>query len=94
MDLLPAILIQALRLTLYVIEILIFLRVILSWIRLDTRNRFIDLVDTLTEPILAPIRYLISKSIFAGRKGGMLLDISPLIAFIIIQVLLDYLGRF
>ena len=59
--------------------ILIFIRVILSWIptKADTFRKFI--VDT-TEPILAPIRKLVPL------VGGTL-DLSPVIAYLLIYLL-------
>ena len=79
---------------LYIMQMLLFLRVILSWFRLNPNNVLIELLYTLTEPILAPIRKLIDASIFGGRKGGMILDISPLIAFIFLQLMQSYVLRF
>lgn len=82
---------QAILYSLYVVEMILFLRVILSWFRLGHDNRFVQLLYSLTEPILGPIRLLIDKSIFGGRKGGMILDISPLIAFIFLQLIQNYI---
>ncbi len=72
------------------VYVVLFLRVILSWFRVGTENPFVRIIYEMTEPILSPIRMLIEKSIFGGRKGGMILDISPLIAFILLQLLQNY----
>jgi len=87
-------LLKAIYYSLYVMEMVLFLRVILSWFRVNQDNVFIALINTLTEPLLAPIRKLIELSIFGSRKGGMLLDISPLIAFIFLQTLQNFFARF
>ena len=75
------------------VYVILFLRVILSWFRIGTDNIFVKIIHEMTEPILSPIRMLIEKSIFGGRKGGMILDISPLIAFIFLQLLQDYVAQ-
>ena len=74
------------------IYVVLFIRVILSWFRIGTGNPFVRVIYEMTEPILGPIRLLIEKSIFGGRKGGMILDISPLIAFIFLQLLQRYVS--
>jgi len=66
----------------------IFARVILSWFPMQSNNPLVQLVWTITEPILAPIRR------FVPRFG--MLDLSPMIALILIviiqQVLLSAFG--
>ena len=67
---------------------LVLLRAIMSWFRPDpttgggeTYYRILGVLHQLTEPLLAPIR-----SIMPGG-GGMGLDISPIILFLILRVL-------
>ncbi len=69
------------------IEIALFARVILSWIPAGTPllMKLKAFLFELTEPLLEPIRMLIERSIFQGN--GNIFDISPLIAFIIIDAL-------
>ncbi|OQB14005.1 MAG: YGGT family protein [Firmicutes bacterium ADurb.Bin193] len=66
-----------------VVELLILIRVILSWIPLGN-NRFIDIINNLTEPVLSPIRMLIEKSM-GGRQ--IMIDFSPIVAFLLINLL-------
>ncbi len=73
---------------------ILFLRVILSWFRLSGSNPLVRALYALTEPLLVPIRYLVDKSIFGGRKGGMIIDISPLIAFIFLQMMQNYIHQY
>lgn len=87
-------LLKAIYYSLYIMEMVLFLRVILSWFRINQDNVFINMLNILTEPILDPIRKLIELSIFGSRKGGMLLDISPLIAFIFLQTLQNFVYKF
>lgn len=77
--------------TLRFIELALIARVILSWLPVEQLNSIKQVLYTLTEPILGPIRFLISKSIFGTQDGGMIFDISPLIAFIFISALQNYL---
>lgn len=87
-------LLRAIYYSLSVLQMILFLRVILSWFRLPSDNKLIVILNNLTEPLLSPIRLIVEKSIFGGRKGGMLLDISPLIAFIFLQFMQTYILQF
>lgn len=65
--------------------VLIFIRVILSWVPMNTRsNPLLAVVYTLTDPILGPIRKMLQKSPLGGR--GMMLDFSPFFALFILQL--------
>ncbi|MCK9222289.1 MAG: YggT family protein [Limnochordia bacterium] len=60
-----------------VYQILIFIRVLISWIPVDRNNRLIDALFQLTEPVLAPIRRIMPRT-------GMI-DFSPVIALLILS---------
>jgi YggT family protein len=68
-----------------ILTLVIFLRVILSWIvvMMRTRNEFLisayRILEQITEPILAPLRRIIPSA------GGI--DFSPMIAIILLWVL-------
>jgi len=72
------------------LEILIIIRVFLSWIPMRSENQLIRLVYQITEPILSPIRNLLSRSAL-GR--GMMFDFSPIIAILLIYVLESIIRR-
>jgi len=77
------ILIVALDKLLWVIQIALVIRAILSWIpNLPRDNPFIVLLDQITEPMLSPIRRMIERSSF-GRNS--MLDLSPLILYLLIE---------
>ena len=57
--------------------------VILSWVAPDSRSPAAELVKQISEPLLAPLRRIIPS------LGG--LDISPIVAFILIQLLQQWL---
>lgn len=64
--------------------LLILIRCLLSWLPIDRRNKFVDIVYTLTEPVLGPIRRLFDRSPLGGY--GMRIDFSPVIAIILVQL--------
>ncbi|MGL4307411.1 YggT family protein [Cetobacterium sp. SF1] len=63
-----------------IINILIFIRVILSWLAPGTRNEFTELVYSLTEPLLKPFRVLLPV-------GYSRIDISPILAYFALKIL-------
>lgn len=76
-----------LRVTIYyflqVVMYLVFARAMLSWFVRDPKNPLMKLLLTLTEPILGPIRSLLFKL----KIGGNMIDFSPLVALLLIQML-------
>lgn len=72
------------------IEFAILARVLISWLPIPKDNQFIRLLYQLTEPILAPIRGIMEKSAIGGN---MMLDFSPVVAFILIAVVENILLR-
>jgi YggT family protein len=59
---------------------LLFARIIISWLPHNPQNAIIRLLYEGTEPILAPFRKIVPKS-------SLPVDLSPLIALIVLQVL-------
>ena len=76
-----------------VIRIMLFARVILSWFPMFHGSAIVRLLFNITEPILAPIRNILQRSPLGGP--GMIIDFSPIIAFILIHfiqlILIDIL---
>ena len=58
----------------------IIARALISWFNPDPRNPLVRLLDQATEPVLKPLRQILSP----GGIGGI--DISPILAIVIIQV--------
>ena len=69
----------------YILSLAIFLRAILSWFVRDPRNPLVELLDQITEPILAPLRRVVPRV-------GMV-DITPLVAIILLQFLAQAVAR-
>jgi YggT family protein len=65
---------------LHIYSLLIIIRAVMSWVRVDPRNTFVQILNTLTDPILVPIQRVIPP------MGGSI-DISPLVAIVILQLL-------
>lgn len=69
------------------LEIIIVIRVILSWANADPYNGFVGIIYRIADPLLAPFRKLVPP----WRLGG--LDISPIFAFFTLEFikrLIDY----
>lgn len=78
-----SILIYALYYFYNVLTFAIFIRCILSWFPIGRDNIFVKILDAVTEPILAPIRNIVNKS----PIGGFMVDFSPIIALLIVQII-------
>ena len=77
------VLFQFLQLFAGVFNLLLLLRVVMSWVSPDPyANRFTLAIFNLTEPLLAPIRRLLPA------PGG--LDLSPLVVFFALQLLVSF----
>lgn len=67
----------------------IIIRILLSWIPIDRSSQFmatiLDLIYSVTEPILGPIRRVIPSI------GG--LDFSPMVAVLLIQMVTTIIAR-
>ena len=62
-----------------VFSLLIFVRVILSWVNPNPRNELLLMVVRVTEPVLGPLRALIPI------RG---VDLSPIVAWLLIRLLM------
>ena len=80
--------VQALAMVIqYLIEILwwlIVIRALLSWVNPDPFNPIVRFIETMTEPLLAPIRQMLPP-----WKIG--LDISPMVALLFLYFLKVFL---
>lgn len=61
-----------------ILSLAIFVRALLSWFNLDPRNPMIQALNSITEPILDPIRRVMPRI-------GMF-DLSPIVALILLRV--------
>lgn len=80
-----SILISLIYLVLVVFQFILLARVLLSWFpNFDRSNPIIRFIYGATEPVLSPIRNLLPA------MGG--LDFSPLIVFLLISLIVRFLG--
>jgi len=68
----------------WLLRMMLFVRIILSWFPIGRNNKFMQILFAFTEPVLAPIRNLVNRSPLGG--SGMVLDFSPIIAFILLGI--------
>ncbi len=68
---------QVVCLVFTLLTIAIFARAILSWFNMDPSSPIIQVLNTVTEPILDPIRRIMPRL-------GMI-DLSPLVAILLLQ---------
>ena len=72
------------RTLLYVLEITMFLRALLSWFPIDEESRLMSFLYTVTEPVIQPVRALLYRlNLFQNSP----LDVSFFISYIIIAIL-------
>lgn len=73
---------------LWVYFVVLLIRVLSSWFPIPPRGpiaKIISLVYEITEPVLRPLRNLLPPL----RMGAMGLDLSPIIVFIVISILIN-----
>jgi len=78
---------QILDVVLTILYWLILIRALISWVNPDPYNPIVQFLYKTTEPILYPIRKILPLGIRLG------IDISPIIAFLIILFLKSFLVR-
>lgn len=83
MNQLQVLLIEALNVFFYLLELVIFVRILLSWIPPLYNSALHRVLYQLTEPILGPVRDMVDRSPIGG---GMGLDFSPIFALILLQL--------
>ena len=72
-----------------IVYLLMFVRIALSWVRINSYNKYVVLIYQLTDPILEPFKRLISR---LGIDTGMI-DLSPIIAFFVLQFIENFIKR-
>ncbi len=82
MESIQALLTNAINLFFQLLQWLILIRIIFSWLPMGHNSGLGGIIYQLTEPILGPARMLLDKS---PLGGGMMLDFSPVIALFLMQ---------
>ena len=68
----------------------IIIRALVSWFPVSQNNFFVRMLDAVTEPVVAPVRNLMGRLI----RVPMMIDFSPLIAMILVDVIAGALQSF
>ncbi len=71
-------LVEIIRVAFRLLEILLIIRILLSWINHDPNNAVIKFIYDITEPILAPFRRIIPPI--------AMIDFSPIVAFFALDI--------
>ena len=69
---------------LVVFRVLLFARIITSWLPALNATSLAELLYALTEPVLRPVRSLVVRSPLGGP--GMIFDVSPIIALVLLHL--------
>lgn len=86
------IIIKALLILIQIIDYAILIRCLLSWFPINRNNPVIAFIYTLTEPILSPIRNMISKSPLGS--SALMIDFSPIFAFLLLSLISNLIRSF
>ncbi len=78
---------QVLDVVLTVYYWLIIIRALISWVNPDPYNPIVQFLNTMTEPVLYPLRRLLPFSLRFG------LDVSPFIAVVVLIFLRSFLVK-
>ena len=65
---------------------LVFIRALLSWFPIIRDGIIYSIIYNLTEPILAPVRNILSRSPLGG-SSGMMIDFSPIFAILLVEAI-------
>lgn len=68
------------------ILILVFARVVISWLSADPSNPIVRFIQDSTEPLMAPSRRVLSR-LFGARIYSMGIDFSPILLLAVIYFL-------
>ncbi len=72
------------RLLLFLLDLytwVIIARALVSWVSLDPRNPIVQFLYQATEPVLRPLRQIVSSDAIGG------IDISPILTIVLIQII-------
>lgn len=64
-------------------ELIMLIRIVISWLPVNRDNRFVELLFKVTEPVLAPFRNLVSRI----AKQTLPIDFSPIIVLLLLAIL-------
>ncbi len=64
-------------------ELILLIRIFISWIPVNRDNRFVEVLYKITEPVLSPFRNLLARVV----RQTLPIDFSPIIVLLLMAVL-------
>jgi len=83
------VIITIVKIFIYVLQLAMLLRAVMSWIPDMQENKFSDFLYTVTEPVVIPVRMLFEKM---NWFQNMPLDVSFIVAYLLLAILSAILG--
>jgi YggT family protein len=77
--------VQIITILCWLLIVAMLIRSVLSWFSLDPNNILVNIVHTITEPMLAPLRRILPRL--------EVIDLSPMVAIILLYVIIWALSR-
>ena len=72
-------LVNFIQILVYVLQLAIIARAVLSWFPLDPRSPLVSILNEITEPILAPLRRVVPRIGF--------IDLTPMVAIFVLFII-------
>jgi YggT family protein len=83
------VIISIIKIFIYVLQLAMLLRAVLSWIPDMQESKLSDFLYTVTEPVVIPVRMLFEKM---NWFQNMPLDVSFIVAYLLLSILSAILG--
>ena len=77
--------VQIITILCWLLIVAMLIRSVMSWFSLDPNNILVNIVHTITEPMLAPLRRILPRL--------EMIDFSPMVAIILLYVIIWALSR-
>ena len=77
--------VQIITILCWLLIVAMLIRSVMSWFPLDPNNILVNIVHTITEPMLAPLRRILPRL--------EVIDLSPMVAIILLYVIIWALSR-
>jgi YggT family protein len=77
--------VQIITILCWLLIVAMLIRSVMSWFSLDPNNILVNIVHTITEPMLAPLRRILPRL--------EVIDFSPMVAIILLYVIIWALSR-
>lgn len=83
---------KAVDLVFLIFQFALIARVFISWLPIGRDNKFVDLLYAVTEPVLGPIRNMLSRSSLMNNSAFSMFDFSPIVALLLLGFLRKFIS--